>query len=126
MMGEGEKPLHVRVAEALGTCHVLGPVVRQAGWGPIRRCIVHPDENYDYDFTTDYEGRVLASHYDTEWSVTGPLIEQYGISVFQYSDGVWEATAESRVGGNGEIPLVAVCNLILALHAAGKLPKAQP
>ena len=96
-----EKPLHVRVAEALG----------------------------------DIPGQALGyRRYDTDWSATGPLIERLGIAIERRSGNIpafqWVA-AEcicadhdhnlSDPFGHGEGALIAVCNLILALHEAGKV-----
>jgi hypothetical protein len=58
--------------------------------------------------------------YDRDWSVTGPLIEEYGIALEVLPSDAWAArlVAEAR----GETPLIAVCNLILVLvKEAGKL-----
>ena len=94
-----EKPLHVMVAEALGT--------------------VNSQEVPPWHFITP--------RYDTDWSATGPLIEKYEITVMNCG-GIWDASIGYDAYGvcgdheaGGSTPLVAVCNLLLALHAAGKL-----
>lgn len=121
-----EKPLHVRVAEALGCT-----------------------ETYydDHPYVPGWRGKPADGHggsphvprYDTDWSATGPLIERYGISVTMDDDDAssvgWLAGTFEYVCGSdgyhaymdrgyatGETPLIAVCNLILALKEAGKLP----
>ena len=38
----------------------------------------------------------------------------------------WLAHTPDRARGNGPTPLIAVCALILALHASGKLPAPAP
>lgn len=128
-----EKPLFVMVAEALG-CKVEGPPHYQ----PYRcGCFA---KGYPHGSRQDEDPDVLAE-YDTDWSAIGPLIEKHEIAIEEsgcgytqeqkwlaradfYAEnptdrvygGAW-ATAEAR----GATPLIAVCNLILALHAAGKL-----
>lgn len=126
----GERPLHVRVAEALGTYHVLGP----ASWAPrldgrlVRHCTIHGPTCGEYDFTTDYTGRELAPRYDTDWSATGPLIEKYLIDVVHGDfaslgppDRKWGARATWVGWATANAPLIAVCHLLLALSAARKL-----
>jgi hypothetical protein len=113
-----EKPLHVRVAEALGE-----PCSYSAAIG----CWV-------YTRTRERDHAVLLGHtgcpvprYDTDREVTGPLIEKYGIFLRQhYPTRIWFASPSNpKPGGadteDGPTPLIAVCNLILALKAAGKL-----
>lgn len=99
-----EKPLHVKVAEALGWSRSDSVGVSDDGrwWSPI------------------------CPRYDTDWSATGPLIERYEIHLFSErhtGTGVtWEAERPlGEVTGYGSTPLIAVCNLLLALHDAGKL-----
>lgn len=130
-----DKPLHVRVAEALG-------------WTNCQLCPDGPDIHGRQHWVGDQPvigGVVRQSHcmpeYDTDWAATGPLIEKYRISLsatyklFDGDDGLplpgdtWIASDDRRraKGGfpvamePGSTPLIAVCNLILALHAAGKL-----
>lgn len=75
------------------------------------------------------EWRSRIAHYDTDWSVTGPLIEQFGIASYPLrnytvdSDETqgWVARWKHSVDASGPTPLIAVCNLILALKTAGKL-----
>lgn len=122
-----EKPLHVRVAEALG-CVPEPFDNRQLGW--LCQCLdfVHGDE--------EFEGsdRCWVKDYDTDWSATGPLIEKYGITLVNEGP-TWHACGrddhkgiEMTAGGwhDGpvvyqETPLLAVCNLILILKETGKL-----
>lgn len=115
-----DKPLHVRVAEALG-CLVL----TKADSAMRYRCGC--DDGEHQGTTWD-----AVLRYDTEWSATGPLIERYSFHVQPmpptFTAQPWGAFlahidgASSVVGdGYGPTPLIAVCNLILALHEAGKL-----
>ena len=115
-----EKPLHVRVAEALG-CKVECVDAARSDW----RCRC-PIEISHFDDNGKFWRSVSA--YDTDWSATGPLIEKYAITCitpFLPSEGKWEARvgrpSERHMTGFGSTPLVAICNLILALKEAGKL-----
>jgi hypothetical protein len=136
-----EKPLHVKVAEALGCKPVLSARYSQGYGRDIWLCDCLPDGK-DH---VDYEGHIpgLLAAYDTDWSATGPLIEQMRISIERPEDRCdnpakhtclkWNAfspeydraPAEERERYNtaADAPLIAVCHLILALHEAGKLPK---
>jgi hypothetical protein len=111
------KPLHVRVAEALGwVVYDQGGLMLPAGRGtlghaPGAAIVGHP---------------VQIPWFDTDWSATGPLIEKYGIMITPGVPGFssWEAYVKVDVrsdGTDGGTPLEAVCNLILALAEAGKL-----
>ena len=87
-----EKPLHVRVAEALGLvvkdesrwcsgqCIAL---VTIGGDLPTVREGRHHHERWLYE-RHDWEGDsewYPVPRYDEDWSVTGPLIEKYGIDL---------------------------------------------
>jgi hypothetical protein len=95
-----EKPLHMQVAEALGT--------------------VNSQEVPPWHYVTP--------RYDTSWSATGPLIEKYEIGIDKREAG-WCATSVEpdfscvhRADPEfADTPLIAVCHLLLALKAAGKL-----
>lgn len=130
-----EKPLHVRVAEALGCRAIHYPDDPPERWA----CTCK-DYGHRFDGGADY-----VASYDTDWSATGPLIEKYEIDVWRehwtkdgVPGGVWiagrakdrtvdspnyEIAYESANEGQGETPLAAVCNLILALAEAGRLEK---
>lgn len=118
-----ERPLHEQVALALGRCidHTfedLRPEEWAArcrkcglteGMGPGQKAVLTMDE---------------APHYDTDWRVTGPLIERYGLTIGQGTEShVWVARDEPQrtEKGEGPDPLIAVCLLLLALKAADKL-----
>lgn len=121
-MSDPEKPLHVRVAEALG-------------WTDIRPCgnIAAPWASFHKGHPPGYlpiigeSGHVLISRYDIEWSATGPLIEKYKIdlwflrSLFGNPD-EWRASNYlAEHAGVGPTPLIAICELLLKLAEAGKL-----
>jgi hypothetical protein len=128
-----EKPLHVLVAEALGCSPVWGH-----GWLSERpgeetwlcRC-----EERDHGWDSQAQGCGVILRYDTDWSATGPLVERYTIHLAKWNAAtggrawwyaaVWgpgEFGDERKVESTGqETPLLAVCALLLALKAAGKL-----
>jgi hypothetical protein len=103
-----DKPLHVQVAKALGW---IG-CVRKPGtgwWGK----------------APGSSGLLPLDRFDKSWSATGRLIEKYGIDVFKQAPN-WKAVCEETLQGTGTTPLIAVCNLILALSEAGKLRATTP
>jgi hypothetical protein len=128
-----DKPLHVRVAEALGckpqtegTWRIDPDVKSWACPGGVGCYLM--------------AGQPIGHHllrYDTNWRATGPLIERLSVMLAPGAtdDGQWMAVTgfgghhgpgwvDSVIGdekGYGPTPLVAVCHLILALHAEGKL-----
>lgn len=123
------KPLHVRVAEAIGVVvkhHQVRPACaagcgcREIGeWWEVLRWSEDADPDWDHD---------EVPRYDTDWKATGPLIERYQITL-QYSIDHWRAWPwmDSDSGcllcpwQRDAKPLTAVCKLILALAKAGKL-----
>lgn len=118
------KPLHVRVAEALGWTQIGPGNTMNMG-----------DPGIGYPPTTPIVGhKEPIPRYDTDWSATGPLIERMFIRVFPSDAGMdahselgWRAAHGGWASGMwGKTPLIAVCNLILALHAAGKLEATSP
>jgi hypothetical protein len=104
-----EKPLHVQVAEALGW-RVLGIATPRWSDGV--------DRYTGHDPTGVFA--LAVPRYDTDWSATSPLIERLGL-VLYCSDRPWADAPGQNVSADGETPLIAVCNLILALKEAGKL-----
>jgi len=116
-----DKPLHVRVAEALGCSPRFDGVV----WCCTCRAGEHVgSEQYNTLSTSEL------NYYDTDWSATGPLIEKYQIGFYPAGLGTWAAEWRDGRYENGigdsyskaeDTPLLAVCNLILALKEAGKL-----
>jgi hypothetical protein len=145
-----EKPLHVRVAEALGF-----RVRDDSEYGCRRQCVGNPYAGSAFPSAKQAHNHIRWSyfrpylyepsdgdwtpveHYDTDWSATGPLIEKYRIAMWTagpvgelLGDGHdrWRCNSDDnglQLEGSqvGPTPLIAVCNLILALHEAGKLPK---
>ena len=119
-----EKPLHVRVAEALEP--IDSWEVQEKG-GKGKRWVLSPKAGGPGG--SGVGGYVPA--YDTDWSATGPLIEKYGFwlrrldkygaaqawDAFRNDDLKWPQCA-------GPTPLIAICNLILALAEAGELKAA--
>lgn len=142
-----EKPLHVRVAEALGWTTVgneagvgiwtglTGPNGQVIEWGG------HPpgdtEEPREGELWADWRRRAKPiPRYDT-WQEIGPLIERFGIGVAMTQKAF---DTEPRLPGDnwiatrfddpspleiGPTPLIAVCNLLLSLHSAGKLKEAK-
>ena len=128
-----EKPLNVLVAEALG-CHLI-PRVHSA-----QSLIENPlPGSWDCGCPA-VEDRLYGPHgggpgwgiysYPQSWAATGPLIEKYRIELTRNSrTGSWSAVQDETspdcdewaTGSDGPTPLIAVCNLILALKDAGKL-----
>lgn len=132
-----ERPLHVKVAEALGYTKV-----KREGASWYGR--PYPADQFwaGLDLKGGWYG---VPRYDTDWSATGPLIKEYEIIImptnneresgpwvafqwwdrefFRYDEPDWLVLDGSGKVYAGPTPLVAVCNLLLALHAAGKLPQ---
>lgn len=96
-----DKPLHVRVAEALGT----------------HRGIYHNEG--EYDFWGCESCGCACPRYDTDWRATGPLIERFRLFLRPLDDGGY--MAEHYCGGvliaarPGDTPCLAVCWVLLAL-----------
>lgn len=129
-----ERPLHIRVALALGRCvdhqwEDLRPEKwaaqcqkcgRLEGMGPGQNAVILLDE---------------IPRYDTDWAFGGPLIERFSFSVTRTAKAVtpplpgdnWVAIGPvwgpSHAMADGRTPLEAVCLLILKLHERGALPK---
>lgn len=122
------EPLHVQVARALG-CR---PEWHEGhDWW---LCGCNDDSHVATSEIEDGEaiGPPILRAYDTDWSACGPLLERFKIeTTFTPHKGgpeEWTATAwlpprepqeVKRI--SGPTPLIAVCNLILALHKEGKL-----
>lgn len=142
-----EKPLHVRTAEALGWTEIVHfTPAKSSVIAPVWAGT--PPEGYEHwkhgiteaDFVHFKSGgppRRTIPRYDTDWSATGPLIEKYalllnppGRNLSFWVVGTGTKLGDPREGENqieggtvsaGSTPLIAICNLILALKAAGKL-----
>lgn len=127
-----DKPLHVRVAEALGWTDIsLAAHLRRLTFvNGISGSEVYVGRGTEPGDKIDTPQPV--PRYDTDWSATGPLIEKYGICLWNEYKGVGDWTAgwgssETYEGmffleeESGPTPLLAVCHLILALKEAGNL-----
>lgn len=103
-----DRPLHVRVAEALG-------------WTRTKDCALLENCYGAGEMDGEFVGCVR--NYDTDWSATGPLIERHGISLDHDGFGMWRAyqRGDAKLSALGRAPLVAVCELLLVMAAAGKL-----
>ncbi len=134
-----EKPLNQRVAEALEVQpRVTWHVLNAAGTGS---AIGFDGEGEAREYLAEHhaKGRMKNYHvgpwywyplYDTDWSATGPLIERLSIELTPPGppDGEdeWGATTwDPPFNDRGPTPLLAVCNLILKLDQAGKLPSSR-
>jgi hypothetical protein len=83
----------------------------------------------------DEQRRTPIPDFAAYWSVTGPLIDRFRLHVCGM-EGQWQAgvTASSSIAWpdvgyssrTGETALIAVCNLVLAMKADGKLPEVKP
>lgn len=123
-LSDTTRPLHVRVAEALG-------------W---TRCQEERDGDWigalpSADMLSSRRESGIVPRFDTDWAATGPLIERYVVMLnnhkrrgFGWTAGttVPDTSPEADDGGAffgepSETPLIAVCNLIQALKEAGKL-----
>ena len=115
-----EKPLHVRVAEALGwgfTADGLSVISPEGGRWALNKS-VDP-----------------IPCYDTDWNALGPFIHGWQISVWPRGNDDDEGPRAVQWGAkripdarkpcdglaSGATPLEAICNLILQLKEAGKL-----
>ena len=126
------KPLHVQVAEALGCKPAIywenSPWECRCEDSPHAAHTIHSECCHSHSGMACNDGDLAA--YDTDWAATGPLIEKYGLRVYPHQgmdahgDGGWNASRGSWADFHvGATPLVAVCNLILALAKAGKLQR---
>jgi hypothetical protein len=123
-----EKPLHIQVAEALGWTkpyNVNG--FNKHTWAAT------PPKGWVCWYEPAYhgpDGSFVVPDYTLDWDATGPLIEKYEIEIGKewQEKPLWTACINSENGltfedgvGYGTSPLLAVCELILQLRAAGKL-----
>ena len=127
------KPLHAQVAEALG-CKT------KFAWGEWQCNCKTPDHS-EHTLRNDCHSQsglgcdpTLLAHYDTDWAATGPLIEKYRIGLSPEDEPFgtdYRAFCGDRMvdgrrlkspeESDGPTPLIAVCNLILALAVKGRL-----
>jgi hypothetical protein len=131
-----DRPLHVQVAEAIGAegvryeefpCHVGQSVcLRCSGVGDLPSVSDRPKMigqwMESYWIEDEDVGEAIPS-YDLDWSATGPLLKEYGISLApdQTLPGTWGAWVGdfAPLSARDPEPLVAVCLLILEMNAAG-------
>lgn len=133
-----DKPLHVQVAEALGCKPCMMPDPHGT---PAWLCLCE-DEHRPIYRPHGQDGNADLLRYDTDWSVTGPLIEKYRIAMRPTCDPKdfpeeerasaatsWDAFLEHGYYRNtkpseyvvGVTPLIAVCNLLLILAKEERL-----
>jgi hypothetical protein len=107
-----EKPLHVRVAEALGWRALTDAERARGSWYGAR-----PGDAQ--------EMLIPVPRFDTDWSAGGPLIERFQIDLRWGGQNLmwWAGARRGVLTCSDPAPLPAVCELLLALHAAGKLPR---
>lgn len=125
-----DRPLHVRVAEALGWTDLhagiyFSEAFGSGGTGDWTGTAPGPPKPFDNGWVKGEVVSEAVPRYDTDWSATGPLIERYFIGL-KYQERKWWAGRKGHphsVWYSSETPLFAACHLILALSAAGKLPK---
>lgn len=112
-----EKPLHIQVAEALGWTEIcLGGKDVQ----PQYACDwFGKPPAWDKSRIPDYKHSV--PDYTIDWRETGPLIEKYEITVGTRDGIYWAHRQKNFQNAAGPTPLIAICNLLLDLHKAGKL-----
>jgi hypothetical protein len=120
-----EKPLYVRVAEALGWTGIEIEYVGQFDFAlgtPPGTARGTPSPGH---LGIQQPPTALVPRYDVDWSATGPLIERYvseAIDTGAFEASSWEVQARGAVGwARGRTLLLAVCNLILELRKSGKL-----
>jgi len=135
VVSEPEKPLHVKVAEALGCRPMHG-----YGMGDAVVCSCDDGRHGEQSSLTPHHGEKTELHsfilrYDTDWSAMGPLIEKFTINLEQAqaanaAGGPWAAWRWWRPGDPmaaagplpqrfwGETPLEAVCNFILGMKGS--------
>jgi len=139
-----DKPLHIQVAEALGWTNVgevpVPPFVTEPHWlgdppSWVKSTAISAID-HETGTVTLTRGTQTVPRYDTDWSATGPLIEKYNLGVGRVAvDGQYPRFTPWRAAVclpgivfsiEHAQPLVAVCNLILALHTSGKLHHNPP
>ena len=84
----------------------------------------HNWRGYEVDWCVwDYARWVVMDAYSTDWSATGPLLEKYGLSLFDRWTAGRDAPANIRWSSWskqcspvwGETPLIAICQAVLAI-----------
>ncbi len=129
-----ERPLHVRVAEALGWTELVESHSPPMWLGRLPTGLDMPGTNFVASI--DRQNRIVTigsgsvPRYDTDWSATGPIIERLRVHVgpVGFHRPPWEAfklmgedQEDEAYSAPGQTPLGAVCDLLLLLHEAGRL-----
>lgn len=87
---------------------------------------VHPSGRHDCCLGDNAPGPSCIPHYTRSWRDTGPLIERYRIDLKGQHLPHWYAELNATAHGGDhachEHPLVAVCQLLVGMAAAGRLP----
>lgn len=110
--------LSLRVAEALGWTdiqHIGGLMTPAAS----HHDGVPPSERY----IVGEKRRQKVPRFDLEWETTGPLFERFRIELWRDRDR-WCAVSpypDDKTAPYGDTALEAVCELLIALGAAGRL-----
>lgn len=124
------EPLKVSVARALGcTPEAMNHGSDGHGYNWMCRCGSRPAAHGGMD---SYSPSSHLRDYEHDWAATGPLVDKYGLRVGRvtYSGGEkdgeptggWSAGRETYESGErGPTALIALCNLIVALDAKGRL-----
>ena len=122
-----QKPLHVRVAEALKwtDCRLKGEFAADE-WAESNLWEGAPHGSLFRLWPSRFWP---IPRYDIDWAAMGPLIEKY-VYRLERTDWGWHAEPKDWDGeegscGDGSVALIAVCNLILALKEAGKLDRSR-
>jgi hypothetical protein len=135
-----DKPLHVRVAEALGLPDVGRYRRRSMETLEWERCDDDQSADWYYHWLPDTsEPRRSVPHYDTDWSATGPLIDEWELDILHTGlpgPGCVSISglAHCPTGRPGDEPYggawltieaggpttpIAVCHWLLAAHEKG-------
>lgn len=75
-----------------------------------------PGKSAGHDFYVSF----LPPPYATDWAWCGPLVEKYGVDVFENLDdaepGLWAADATDGALGYADTPQRAICLAVIAAH----------
>lgn len=123
-----DDPLHVQVARALGWTRITPDGTWEWTATKPRVPVDTPGWAGSHPQDDSHMRNALVPRYDTDWAATGPLIQRYRIGFSPDAPdspgqilAYYEGAGSEWVEGKGPTHLIAACNLLLALHAAGKL-----